>query len=184
MRKLTKDEHYNFVESWGIRCLGRWSLLAAVAQMAGKGPIDALHRHESLLAERLKDFSLRTINMAPYAKTYQLSPFFPPGTRGTEDRFRDFAKAIYHVWEPLVLAAQEASIAIDPLAKDECLGPINEIALLHACEDAIITSGLHVDRAGADETKLNDKKRKVLGKLAQAEQAMGGADYAAGGNDD
>ena len=118
--------------------------------------------------------------MAPYAKTYQLSPFFLPDTRGTQDRFVAFSKSIYPIWEPLVLAAQEASIAIDPLAKDECLGPINEIALLHACEDAIITSGLHVDRAGADETKLNDKKRKVLGKLAQAEQAMGGADWAAG----
>lgn len=179
MRKLTTDEHYHFVEEWGKGMLGRWALLAAVAQMTGKAPVDALHRQESLLAARSKDFSLKTIRMAPFTKTYQLSPFFPPGTRGTEDRFRAFAKAIYPVWEPIVREALEASIV-----KDEYLGPMNELAILHACEDAILASGLHVDRAGAAETKLNDKKRKVLGKLAQAEQAMGGADWATGRDDD
>ena len=178
MRKLTRDEHYHFVEEWGKGLLGRWALLAAVAEMTGPAPIAALHRQESLLAARSRDFSLKTIRMAPFVKTYQLSPFFPPGTRGTEERFRTFAKAIYPVWEPLARKSQEKSIV-----KDEYLGAVNEIELLHACENAIIASGHHVDRAGAAETKHNERKKKVLGTLAQAEQAMGGADYAAGGDD-
>jgi len=60
--------------------------------MTGPAPVAALHRQESLLAARSKDFSLKTIRMAPFVKTYQLSPFFPPGTRGAEDRFRAFAR--------------------------------------------------------------------------------------------
>lgn len=165
MRKLTEDEHWHFVKEWGEDQLGRWGLLATVVQIAGRAPVDALHRHESLLAERLKDSSLKMINRAPFVKTYGLSPLFPPGTRNTVDRVKAFAQAIYPIWEPIVREAQEA-------AADEHIGTINDVAVLHACEDAIILSGHHINRAGAAETKLNERKAKVLKTLSQAEQAI------------
>lgn len=173
MRKLTEDEHWHFVKEWGEGLLGRWALLATVAQIAGRAPVDALHRHESLLAERLKDSSLKMINQAPFVKTYGLSPFFPPGTRNVGDRFKAFAKAIYPIWEPIVREAQEA-------AAGEHIGTIDDIAVLHACEDAIVLSGHQVDRAGASETKMNARKAKVLKTLSQAEQAIDWQSRAAG----
>lgn len=116
------------------------------------------------------------ISSTPFAKTYGLSPFFPPGTRNTDQRFKDFAKAIRGVWEPIVRAAQEDAAGDRP----HDIGTINEIAVLHACEDALIIAGHRVDRSGAAESKMNARKAKVLKKLGQAEQAIDWQSRAAG----
>lgn len=175
MRQLTKDEHDIFVDRWGADLLGRWMLLAAVAQTAGILLVDALHQRERSLAEHSMDSSLRMINQAPFVKTYGLNPFFAPGTKGTEDRLRAFAKAIYPIWEPIVRRANE-----DAAAPGGEIGSIDEIAVLHACEDAIVRSGHFVDRSGTAETAMNKRKAKVLKTLSQAEQAIDWQSRAAG----
>ncbi len=113
-------------------------------------------------------------------KTYALSPFFLPGTKDTDARLRAFENAIYSIWEPIMRRAVEDAAGPEPFD----IGNINELAVLHACEDAIILSGHRVDRSGETETKMNKRKAKVLNTLRQAEQAIDWQNRAAGDTKD
>lgn len=121
----------------------------------------------------MNDWSRRSAKMDPFVKAFGLSPFMPEGVLDSGKRYGDFYKAIRPVWEPIVLAAHEA-------VTDKEVGTINELEVLHACDIAILASGIKVDRSTPYEQKLGARKGRVVDTLKQSRQAIGGIDRAAG----
>lgn len=169
MRRMTKDEHYHFVLDWKDQ-LARWTLLTAIGDPE---VVAALHRREISSKKRTRDSVLPTNNIL--VKQHGLYPFFPADLPQYDGQVRveAFTKAIYRVWEPIVRRAHETAAEGGDWVFDE-------IKTLHDCDLAILASGIRIDRAGAELTKIKEKKGKVLKTLDAFESRKSGQDLAAG----
>jgi hypothetical protein len=165
MAKQTKAEMREWAKTWPTsEVRRRWVLLT----FAESAEIEKLHKQEALLKKRCGYFSPAW--QAPFLERVveknRLEPFWPPKVTNEEKhlRLRDFQKAIFQSWFPIVLKAWETESTAELHDKAKWF---DEVRVLHDCDWAVWNSNVRVDRE-PPRGSGGARKSAVLDTLARA----------------
>jgi hypothetical protein len=166
MQKQTKAEMREWAKSWpSSEMRRRWALLT----YAESAEIERLHKQEISLNKRLGYFSIgfQGPHLERIVEKNRLELFWPKGVANEEKhlRMRDFFKAVFQFWFPIVLKAWEAEQNADISEKAKWF---SEIQVLHDCDWAIWNSNVKIDREPPRSSGSASRKSAVLDTLARA----------------